>query len=80
MLTGKICRAERADKSSGLSARDRETLIAATAAAKQRMRIFDCDSWPVAERGDEPVHISVIIREWLTMRGLSSQHRSAGRG
>ena len=80
MLTEKI-RADRgANKSSGLSPRDRKKLIAATAAAKQRMHIPDRDSWPERERDPGPVHISVVIADWMTMLGLSAQQRSSGRG
>lgn len=80
MLTEKICRADCANKSSGLSPLDREKLLAATATAKERMHVLDRDSWPERERDHGPVHVSVVIREWLAMHGLPTPLRSADRG
>jgi hypothetical protein len=67
-------------KTCGLSDADRSALIAATETAKQRMQIFDRDSWPKSERDHGPVHNSVVIAEWLAIHGLSAQRGSAGRG
>lgn len=80
MLTEKIRADRRANKSSGLSPLDREKLLAITAAAKDRMHVPDRDSWPERERDHGPVHVSVVIREWLVMHGLPTPLRSAGRG
>ena len=77
MLTEKIRADCGTNKSSGLSPIDREKLLAATAAAKQRMLLLDRDSWPVCERDHGPVHIRDIINEWLAMRGLPMPSREA---
>lgn len=56
-----------------IHATDRELLIAATTAARQRMRDLDRDSWPTAERNDEPEHVSTILARLLdiyALRGL----------
>ena len=49
---------------------NRDRLAGATGQARARIS-DERDSWPDAERDDGPVHISVVIGEWLRMRSLS---------
>lgn len=56
-----------------ISATDRELLIAATTAARQRMANHERDSWPTVERDDGPEHVRTILARLLdiyALRGL----------
>lgn len=67
-------------KISGLTSADYARLIAATAAAKQRMQNVDRDTWPPSELDHGPVDISVVIAELLKNLGPPAQQRSIARG